>query len=99
MIPDELPALTTPTPAPTRNLACFLRCKLQEMKAYARREPTQALAAALGVGLMVNLLPTRVVAGTVSTVGAAVLRPILISLGIAKAIELTCNVTPLTLKP
>lgn len=99
MTSDELPALTTPSPVPERNLACLLRCKLQEIKAFARRDPTQALVAALGVGLMVNLLPTRVVAGTVSTVGAAVLRPLLISLGIAKVIELTCNVTPLTLKP
>jgi hypothetical protein len=76
-----------------------LRNKLHDLKAFAQREPAQAVAVAFGVGLLVNMLPTRVVAGTVSTVGAALLRPMLISLGITKAIELTCNVSPLTPKP
>ena len=76
-----------------------MRSKLHDNKAFAQREPAQAVAVAFGVGLLVNLLPTRVVAGTVSTGGAALLRPMLLSLGITKAIELTCNVTPLTPKP
>lgn len=99
MTPDETSLMTQPATVPIHDISSFLRWMLQDIKSYARREPTQAIALAVGVGLLVNLVPTRVVAGTVSTVGAALLRPILISLGITKAIELTCNVTPLTLKP
>lgn len=99
MIPVTTPAPPVTPAAPARDPACFLRSKLHDIKAYAQRESAQAVAVAFGVGLLVNLLPTRVVAGTVSTVGAALLRPVLISLGITKAIELTCNVSPLTPKP
>jgi hypothetical protein len=99
MIPAETSAPPSPPAAPTRDLPGLMRSKLHDIKAFAQREPAQAVAVAFGVGLLVNLLPTRVVAGTVSTVGAALLRPMLISLGITKAIELTCNVTPLTPKP
>ena len=99
MIPDETMTLKPIVAEPVFDVACLLRSKLQDIKAYARREPTQAIAMAIGVGLLVNLLPTRVVAGTISTAGAAVLRPLLISLGITKAIELTCNVTPVSLNP
>jgi len=99
MIPAETSAPPSPPAAPARDLSCQLRSKLHDIKAFAQREPAQAVAVAFGVGLLVNLLPTRVVAGMVSTVGAALLRPMLISLGITKAIELTCNVTPLTPKP
>lgn len=99
MTPDDLPAPSAPSAVPPRDLACLLRSKLSEAKDYAKREPAQAVALAFGVGLLINLLPTRVVAGTVSTVGAALLRPVLLSLGITKAIELTCNVSPLIPKP
>lgn len=99
MIPAKILALPAPTVIPERDFASLLRSKLQDLKDYSKREPTQAVALAFGIGLLINLLPTRVVAGTVSTVGAAMLRPVLISLGITKAIELTCNVSPLTPKP
>jgi hypothetical protein len=99
MIPAETSAPPSPTAPPPRDNAGHKRSKLHDIKAFAQREPAQAVALAFGVGLLVNLLPTRVVAGTVSTVGAALLRPMLLSLGITKAIELTCNVTPLTPKP
>ncbi len=99
MIPAETSAPPSPPAAPARDLPGLMRSKLHDIKAFAQREPAQAVAVAFGVGLLVNLLPTRVVAGTVSTVGAALLQPMLISLGITKAIELTCNVTPLTPKP
>ena len=96
MIPAEP---TVPPAATTRDLSSLLRNQLRDIKSYAQREPAQAVAVAFGVGLLINLLPTRVVAGTVSTVGGALLKPMLISLGITKAIELTCNVSPLTIKP
>ena len=99
MIPAETSVPPSSPAAPVRDLPGLMRSKLHDIKAFAQREPAQAVAVAFGVGLLVNLLPTRVVAGTVSTVGAALLRPMLLSLGITKAIELTCNVIPLTPKP
>lgn len=100
MNPAEAPTVSPPpTATAPRDLYSLLRGRLRDLKAYAHQQPVQAVATAFGVGLLVNLLPTRVVAGTVSTIGAAVLRPVLISLGITKAIELTCHVTPLTPKP
>lgn len=71
---------------------------LDEIKELARREPAKAVAAAFGVGLLVNLLPTRVVAGTVTAVGAVLIRPVLLSLGVTKAMELCCQNKPNPLK-
>ena len=64
---------------------------LGELKQFARREPGQAVAAAVGVGLLINLLPTRLVAGTAAVMGAMLVRPVLLSLGVTKAMELCCQ--------
>lgn len=96
MPPDETAASAPPS---SDNPSHLLRNRLQDLKAYAHHQPLQAVAAAFGVGLLINLLPARAVAGTVSMLGGALLKPVLISLGITKAIELTCRVSPLTLKP
>ncbi len=68
-----------------------LRRSLAELKTFARREPGQAMAAAVGAGLLINLLPTRWVAGTAAVVGAMLVRPVLLSLGVTKAMELCCK--------
>jgi hypothetical protein len=68
-----------------------LRRSLAELKTFARREPGQAMAAAVGAGLLINLLPTRWVAGTAAVVGALLVRPVLLSLGVTKAMELCCK--------
>ena len=49
------------------------------------------MAAAVGAGLLINLLPTRWVAGTAAVVGALLVRPVLLSLGVTKAMELCCK--------
>lgn len=59
-----------------------------DIKTFARNEPVATAAAALGVGVLLNLLPSRVVVGTLAAVGSMVIRPVLFSLGVAKAIEL-----------
>ncbi len=64
---------------------------LGDIKQFARREPGQAMAAAVGVGLLINLLPTRMVAGTAAVMGAMLVRPVLLSLGVTKALELCCQ--------
>lgn len=73
---------------------------LDDLREFARREPaTTAAATAFGVGLLINLLPTRAVVGTVTAVGATLLRPALLSLGLIKAVELCCQKTPNHLNP
>lgn len=66
---------------------------LSEMKEFASREPAMAVAAAFGVGLLINLLPTRVVVGTLTVLGATLMRPVLLTLGATKVMELCCQKT------
>lgn len=84
-------------PAPP--LEFSVRRTLDDLKEFARREPAQAIAAAIGVGLLINLLPSRMVTGTVAIVGAALVRPVLLSLGVTKAMELCCQKSNNTLQP
>ena len=71
---------------------CFsLSRQFEALKAFARREPVQAIAIAVGAGLLINVLPKRVVAGTAVTLGSAVLQPALLALGLTKALELCCR--------
>jgi len=77
--------------SPVPPLEFSIRRSLGDLKEFARREPGQAFAAAVGVGLLINLLPARMVAGTVAIVGAALVRPVLLSLGVTKAMELCCQ--------
>lgn len=80
---------------PVKPVELCLHQMLGSVKQFAQREPGQAVAAAIGVGLLINLLPTRVMVGTVAVVGASILRPLLLSLGVTKAMELLCqNPTP-----
>lgn len=76
-------------PAPP--LQFSVRRTLDDLKEFARREPAQTVAAAIGIGLLINLLPSRLVTGTVAIVGAALVRPVLLSLGVTKAMELCCQ--------
>jgi hypothetical protein len=64
---------------------------LGEMRDYAGREPVKAVAAAFAAGVMINLLPTRVLVASVTAVGGALLRPALLSLGVIKSLELCCQ--------
>jgi hypothetical protein len=76
-----------PAPLPEYSI----RRTLSELREFARREPAQTFAAAIGIGLLINLLPSRMVTGTVAIVGAALVRPVLLSLGVTKAMELCCQ--------
>ncbi len=68
-----------------------IRRALDDLKEFSHREPAQAFAAAIGVGLLINLLPSRMVVGTAAIVGATLVRPVLLSLGVTKAMELCCQ--------
>jgi hypothetical protein len=62
-----------------------------ELRSLARRQPAKAVAAAVGVGLLIQLLPVRLIVGRITTVVAAFTRPALFSLGLVKAAELCCK--------
>jgi hypothetical protein len=50
--------------------------------------------------LLIDLLPTRLVTSSVAIAGVALLRPVLFSLGVIKAVELCCAKTKtLEIKP
>ena len=74
---------------------------IAEIEDFARREPTQAVAVAFGVGLLVHLVPTRILVGTVTALGALLVRPVLLTLGLTKAMELcqNCKSNPNTPNP
>lgn len=70
-----------------------VRHMLGDIKEFARREPAKAVAAAFGTGLLINMLPTRALVGTVTAVGVMFMRPVLLSLGVTKVMELCCQKT------
>jgi len=79
---------------PARPVQFCARNLLTDAREFARREPLTAAAAALGFGVLLNLLPTRVLVGTAAVVGALVVRPVLLSLGVTKVLELCCQNNP-----
>lgn len=64
---------------------------LQSAEEYARRDPAKAMATAFGAGLLLNLVPPRVIVGTVTAVAVPFMRPALFALGLLKAFELCCK--------
>ena len=56
-----------------------------------RKQPTKAVAAALGVGLALNLAPPRLLARITSTLASRLLPPALLGLGVLKAFEICCE--------
>jgi hypothetical protein len=73
----------TPHPAEL----CLQRT-LERAEDFMRREPTKAVGAALGAGLALTLLPTRSMVRPLAIIGAAMLPPILVGLGLIKLFEL-----------
>ncbi len=82
----------TPHPAEL----CLQRT-LERTEDYVRREPTKAVAAAMGAGLLLKLLPTRSMVRPLTTLAVALLPPALLGLGLIKAFELCTQ--PDTVKP
>ena len=75
----------------THPIEAALRQAMGEVQNYVRREPCTAVTAAFGVGMLVNLVPSRVLVGALTAVGVTLLRPTLMTLGVAKAFELCCS--------
>jgi len=64
---------------------------LKRVEDYVRREPTKSAVAALGAGLLLNLLPPRLLAGVTAGVATRLLPPVLLGLGVLKAFEICCE--------
>jgi ElaB/YqjD/DUF883 family membrane-anchored ribosome-binding protein len=67
---------------------------LEKTEEYVRSDPTRAVFVAFGVGLLLKLLPARVVARPIASVAAKLLPPTLIGLGLLKTFELCCQQNP-----
>lgn len=64
---------------------------LKKVEDCVRREPTKAVVVALGAGLALNLLPSRMVARATASIATRLLPPILLGLGVLKAFEICCE--------
>jgi hypothetical protein len=74
--------------SPTQPLEHFAKRVLDEMETMAHREPAKAALAALGLGVALQVLPTRALVSGVTTLGVALLRPVVLTLGVVKMLEL-----------
>jgi hypothetical protein len=72
-------------PQPVEHLAKRL---LDEMESMARRDPAKAVMSAVGLGIALNALPTRAIVAGVTAVTVTLLRPVLLTLGVVKLLEL-----------
>lgn len=79
---------------PTHQVQSCARKMLADAKDFAQREPLTTAAAALGFGVLLNMLPPRALVGTAAVIGALIVRPVLLSLGVTKALELCCQYNP-----
>lgn len=64
---------------------------LADLVGLTRREPIKVAAAAFAAGVLINLLPRKAVARVATAVGATLLHPALLSLGVVKAMEWCCQ--------
>ncbi len=69
----------------------FLHQTLKRVEDYVRQDPTKAVVVALGTGLVLNMLPTRVLARATASIVTRLLPPALLGLGVIKAFEICCE--------
>lgn len=78
------------TEAPIQPAEQLVQRFVNDAETMARNEPAKAIAVAMGLGLVLNVLPARFLISSVTAVTLTVLRPALLTLGVVKAFEL-CN--------
>lgn len=66
---------------------------LREAGDYARRQPTQVLGAACAAGVLLNVVPAKVIVRSALTAASALGRPALLALGVMKVFELVTSRT------
>ncbi len=79
--------------SPAQPLEQLAKRVLDDLEIMAHREPAKAALVALGVGVALQVLPTRALVSGVGTVGVALLRPVVLALGLVKILELTRSQT------
>lgn len=79
---------TPPVPAIPKPAEDLTDRFMDEAEHVARTEPAKAMAAAVGAGLLLNVLPTRFLVASATAVTLTLLRPALLTLGVIKAFEL-----------
>jgi hypothetical protein len=67
---------------------------LEKAEIYVRREPSKAVAAAFGAGILLKLLPTRAIVRPLATLGVLLLPSALLGLGLLKALEICFQQPP-----
>lgn len=77
----------------------IVRKLVQDAETVARHDPAKAIAAAVGVGVLLNILPTRFLFRSVASVASTIVRPTLITLGAIKAFEIYLNQTQKSANP
>ena len=82
-------AMNPQTPPHAAELS--LHQNLKRLEDWVRREPTRAVVTALGAGLVIHLLPARMIAGVTTTLATRLLPPVLLGLGVLKAFEIGCE--------
>jgi hypothetical protein len=89
-IPNPVMQVTNPAPpSPEPSSQKWL----SDVKKFAAEDPLAASAAAFGAGLVISALPLRTILGSAAAIGATLLRPTLLSLGVIKGLELCCKKT------
>lgn len=81
---------TETSPQPVEHL---MKRFVNDAESMVKDEPAKAIAVAMGLGLVLNVLPTRFLVSSMTAVTLTVLRPALLSLGVVKAFEL-CHSSP-----
>ncbi|WP_395746090.1 hypothetical protein [Prosthecobacter sp.] len=86
-------------PATIHPVELSVRRTLQNAEAYVRREPVKAVGTALGIGLVLTMLPLRSLTKPAALLGSALLQPTLLGLGLIKAFELCCQTADVKAAP
>ena len=81
------------TEPPLQPAEQYVQRLVNDAETMVRNEPAKAMAAALGLGLALHVLPTRFLVASVTAVALTLLRPSLLTLGVVKAFEL-CTTPP-----
>ncbi|OYW70967.1 MAG: hypothetical protein B7Z37_29085 [Verrucomicrobia bacterium 12-59-8] len=76
------------TETPIKPAEHLVQRLVHDAETMARNEPAKAMAAALGIGMVLTVLPTRFLVASVTAVTLTLLRPALLTLGVVKACEL-----------
>jgi hypothetical protein len=76
---------------PSHAIEICLHRLLEQTEDFVRREPMKAVAVAIGAGLLLKVLPQRVVIRPLTSIAVQLLPPTLLGFGLLKVFELCCQ--------